>query len=99
MTTNDTDDNLVARAFNNPKGVVMSARKVRNTPAVDIEIVEDAVETVATAPARKYFSHANCTHARKGEAGKAARATCRRDIRAWLAAEAAFLAEGVDIAV
>lgn len=33
-------------------------------------------------PARKYMSHANCDHARQGEAGKKARAACRRAMRA-----------------
>ena len=54
----------------------------------DIEEVEEVEDEEQAAPARKYFSHANCDHARKGEAGKAARAACRRAIRTWLAAEA-----------
>lgn len=65
----------------------------------DTGVTADDVTEEAT-PARKYMSHANCTHARKGEAGKAARAACRRSIRAWLNAEAEFLAEeNVNIAV
>lgn len=71
------------------------------------EIAQDAMaleddaddETPEPAPARKYFSHANCDHARKGEAGKAARAACRRAIRSYLAAEAEFLAEDSDVNV
>lgn len=52
-------------------------------------------------PARKYMSHENCDHARKGEAGKAARQVCRRNHRAWFAAEAEWLAanESASIAV
>jgi broad specificity phosphatase PhoE len=63
-----------------------------NADAVELE--EDATDdTPEAAPARKYFSHANCDHARKGDAGKTARAACRRAIRAWLAAKAEFDAE------
>ena len=61
---------------------------------IEDPILEDADDDVAeevAAPKRKYFSHANCSHARKGEAGKAARAACRRAIRQWLNAEAEFL--------
>lgn len=57
--------------------------------ADDVDTNDDDVE-LESPKARKYFSHANCTHARKGEAGKVARATCRRDIRAWLKAEEEF---------
>lgn len=80
--------------------------KPATKPAADIDLddVSDATPVVNDTPAapstaRKYFSHANCDHARSGEAGKAARATCRRNIRAWLAAEAEHLASDVDIAV
>lgn len=70
---------------------------------VDDVVNHDTGETTDEATPtsnRKYMSHANCTHARQGEAGKIARAKCRRDIRAWLAAEAEFLAnENVEVAV
>lgn len=77
----------------------MTARRTtRKAATVDIDVPDEAViadapiviEEAPAAPAnnRKYFSHANCTHARKGDAGKAARAKCRADIRKWLAAEA-----------
>lgn len=77
----------------------MSVR-TRKTATVEIELptVEDVIEntddvtTVDVPPARKYFSHANCEHATKGDAGKAARAMCRRNVRAWLNAEAEYLA-------
>jgi hypothetical protein len=74
----------------------MTARRTRKTAPVADVVVDDApvsddVNTNDDAtPARKYFSHANCTHARKGEEGKVARATCRRNIRAWLKAEEEF---------
>ncbi|AZS06628.1 hypothetical protein SEA_JACOREN57_65 [Mycobacterium phage JacoRen57] len=84
----------------------MTARRTRKAPASidvaveDLEpntdvIVEDAPvvdDDPDPAPARKYMSHANCDHPRKGEAGKAARAQCRRAHRAWFAAEAEWLA-------
>lgn len=61
----------------------------------DVKIVDgETGETIVgdTKPARKYMSHENCDHARKGEAGKAARQVCRRNHRAWFAAEAEWLA-------
>ena len=78
----------------------MAARRNTKNIVSDIDLVEAPVENDAP-PARKYFSHANCDHARKGEAGKAARATCRRAHRAWFTAEAEYLAsqESVDSAV
>lgn len=60
---------------------------------------EPTVEAPAPSTARKYMSHANCTHARKGEAGKVARAQCRRDIKAWLKAELDYVNELSDVAV
>ena len=70
-------------------------RDVVMTDGVTGEIV-----VADTAPkARKYMSHENCDHARKGEAGKAARQVCRRNHRAWFAAEAEFLASHDAIAV
>jgi hypothetical protein len=68
----------------------------------EVTIEDELDEEVPAPPARKYFSHANCDHARKGEAGKAARAACRKAIRQWLAAEAEYGADEdveVDIAV
>ena len=72
----------------------MAARRNTKNIVSDIDLVEAPVEADSSAapPARKYFSHANCDHARKGEAGKAARATCRRAHRAWFTAEAEYLA-------
>lgn len=52
---------------------------------VDVETPAEPV--VVTTSSRKYFSHENCEHARKGDAGKAARAACRRSIRSWIAAK------------
>lgn len=79
----------------------MTATRTRRTTrkAVDTDIVpedlnlDDTPVIVAPEPApnRKYMSHANCTHARKGEAGKLARAACRKAIRSYLAAEQEFL--------
>ena len=70
----------------------MAARRNTKNLVSDIDIVEEAPVENDAPPARKYFSHANCDHARKGEAGKAARATCRRAHRAWFTAEAEYLA-------
>ena len=58
----------------------------------DVKIVDGEIVVADTKPARKYMSHENCDHARKGEAGKAARQVCRRNHRAWFAAEAEWLA-------
>lgn len=95
----------------------MTATRTRRTTrkAVDTEVsvpedlvLDDTPVIVADAPVvappvsnRKYMSHANCTHARKGEAGKLARAACRKAIRSYLAAEQEFLANNAsdDIAV
>ncbi len=87
----------------------MTARRTtRKAATVDVA-VDDApiiTESVATvipeppvAPSRKYMSHENCDHERKGEAGKAARQACRRAHRAWFAAEAEFLASIAEDAV
>ena len=70
----------------------------------DVKIVDGETGEIVVAdtkPARKYMSHENCDHARKGEAGKAARQVCRRNHRAWFAAEAEWLAanESASIAV
>ena len=67
----------------------------------DVKIVDGEIVVADTKPARKYMSHENCDHARKGEAGKAARQVCRRNHRAWFAAEAEWLAanESASIAV
>lgn len=80
----------------------MTARRTTRKAATADIIVDDAPivsETIDATdvqelakPARKYMSHENCDHARKGEAGKAARQVCRRNHRAWFAAEAEFLA-------
>ena len=79
------------------KDDIMTARRTnRKTVNVDIDVPEVADAPVA--PARKYFSHANCDHARKGDEGKAARAACRNAHRKWFAAEAEYLAE-VSVAV
>ena len=86
----------------------MTARRTtRKAATVDIAVDDAPIitppvvteEVVATA--RKYMSHENCDHARKGEAGKAARQVCRRNHRAWFAAEAEWLAanESASIAV
>lgn len=89
----------------------MTARRTtRKATTVDIEVPEEPViespavidEPVATnvTPNRKYFSHANCDHPRKGEAGKAARAKCRAGIRAYLKAEVEWKESlSVDVAV
>lgn len=89
----------------------MTARKSRSTKVAELDVnlndLESTIETddvvdndpdVEDAPktSRKYMSHAGHDHARKGEAGKLARAKCRRDVRAWLNAEAEFLAETDD---
>jgi hypothetical protein len=55
----------------------------------DIELDNEPEETTDN---RKYMSHNGHGHAQKGEAGKKARAACRRAHRAWFAAEAEFLA-------
>ena len=87
----------------------MTARRTtRKATTVDIEVPEEPViesPVVIDEPApvtnnRKYFSHANCDHPRKGEAGKAARAKCRAGIRAYLKAEAEWKESlSVDVAV
>ena len=81
----------------------MAARRSTKKPvSADIDLIEEEPKNDAPdakAPSRKYFSHANCDHARKGEAGKAARATCRRNHRAWFAAEAEYLASVNDDSV
>ena len=96
-------------------------RSTRKAPSIDVDLDLDTnvelpdlpvageeivtVDDVDAKPARKYMSHEHCGHARKGEAGKVARATCRRVHRAWFAAElewfatdegAAYLATGPD---
>ena len=60
----------------------------------EVNVTRDVVmvDAVPAPPARKYMSHENCDHARMGEAGKAARQVCRRNHRAWFAAEAEWLA-------
>ena len=68
-------------------------------PSIDVELDAEVNDDAPKVPARKYFSHSNCDHARKGEAGKAARAACRRSIRSWLKAEAEYLEEAVPVAV
>ena len=90
----------------------MTARRTTRKAATADIIVDDAPivsETIdaltdvqeLAKPARKYMSHEGCDHARKGEAGKAARQVCRRNHRAWFAAEAEWLAsqESASIAV
>ena len=57
-----------------------------------VAVLNTPVETPPAPKARKYMSHEGCDHARKGEAGKAARQVCRRNHRAWFAAEAEWLA-------
>lgn len=76
----------------------MAATRTRAKKPVTADVALDEAP-VTVAPARKYFSHANCDHARKGEEGKAARAACRNAHKAWLKAEAEFLASDVAIAV
>ena len=77
----------------------MTARtRTRKAATVEVEIPdvidhETGVTADEAVKAPKYFSHANCDHPRKGDAGKAARAACRRAIRTWLNAEAEFLQE------
>ena len=66
----------------------------------DDVIQESAPQDAVPAPKnRKYMSHEGCDHARKGEAGKAARQVCRRNHRAWFAAEAEYLASIAEDAV
>lgn len=78
----------------------MAATRTRAKKPVTADVaLDEAPVTVAAPPARKYFSHANCDHARQGEAGKAARAACRNAHKAWLKAEAEFLGQDVAIAV
>lgn len=83
------------------KGNEMATR-TRTKAAVDINLddVPDAPIDAVTefAPPRKYMSHEHCGHARKGEAGKNARANCRRAHRAWFAAEIEYMAS-LDVAV
>lgn len=113
MTTNDDNDAKRA-AHVHMKGNVMTATRTRRTTrkAVDTDIVpedlvlDDTPVIVADAPVvappvsnRKYFSHANCDHARQGEAGKKARAACRAAHRAYLAAEADHIASLSNVAV
>lgn len=74
--------------------VVSNTTDLTNDEA--IEIVKDVV--AASTNNRKYFSHANCDHPRKGEAGKAARAKCRAGIRSYLKAEAEWK-ESQEVAV
>ena len=90
----------------NERLIQMAARRNRKAAEIDVKLddlepnTDVIVEDVPEEPKRKYFSHANCDHARKGDVGKAARAQCRRNIRAWLAAEAEFLNENAeDVAV
>ena len=71
---------------------------VANEEVVEVLNTPPVVNDAPPANNRKYFSHANCSHPRKGEAGKAARAKCRADIRKWLAAEEEANAP-VDVAV
>lgn len=77
------------------------ARSTKKVADDGLNIDEVNVPVEAEAPkARKYFSHSNCDHARKGEEGKAARAACRRSYHAWFNAEAEYLAgEGIAVAV
>lgn len=89
---------MTARRNTKPKAEPTIDIDLEDLP-VDNDVPEPIVEDVeddAPAKARKYFSHANCDHARKGEAGKAARATCRRNIRAWLKAEAEAAGEVIE---
>ena len=84
------------------------ATRTRKAVSKEIVVPEgegEVQEKVEETKGRKYMSHEHCGHARKGEAGKAARAACRRAHRAWFAAElewfasdegAAFLASGVE---
>ena len=71
-----------------------TTRKAASTDVIipaDDDVTRDVVMTDAVPAPTKYMSHENCDHARKGEAGKAARQVCRRNHRAWFAAEAAYL--------
>ena len=112
MTTNDEGTHNVNLVTT--KGIViMTARRTtRKAATADIAVPEDTATVVPepttvvvndtpSKPARKYMSHENCDHARQGEAGKAARQVCRRNHRAWFAAEAEWLAanESASIAV
>ena len=109
MTTNDEGTHNVNLVTT--KGIVImtarrTTRKAASTDVIipaDDDVTRDVVMTdaVPAPPARKYMSHENCDHARQGEAGKAARQVCRRNHRAWFAAEAEWLAanESASIAV
>lgn len=81
---------IVAEDLNLDTDVIIPADG--DLPAVNVTrdvTMTDGVPKAA--PTRKYFSHANCDHARSGEAGKKARAACRAQHRAYLAAEAEYL--------
>ena len=104
MTTNDEGMHK-RKPRHNERNVDMTARRTtRKTVSADIAVEDTATIVPDTAPViespdavpapsnRKYMSHENCDHARKGEAGKAARQVCRRNHRAWFAAEAEWLA-------
>ena len=72
--------------------VIIPADDELNLPEVNVTRDVVMTDAVPAPPARKYMSHENCDHARQGEAGKAARQVCRRNHRAWFAAEAEWLA-------
>lgn len=105
MTTND-EGNAIANPRHDERNVDMTARRTstRRIAKADVEVLDEAIivtptetvivndDAVPAPPARKYMSHEGCDHARKGEAGKAARQVCRRNHRAWFAAEAEWLA-------
>jgi hypothetical protein len=89
------------------KGNIMTARTRNRKPAVvDVVVPDDntpAPSVIDSTPSnanvgRKYMSHEHCGHARKGEAGKNARANCRRAYHAWFTAESEFFATDAGIA-
>ena len=67
-----------------------------DTPIVEADKASVPVFDHETGRRNRYMSHANCGHATKGEAGKRARAACRRTITAWLNAEAEYLESAND---
>jgi hypothetical protein len=69
---------------------------VDDMPSVDDVTTEGCeIETPPPATKRRYLSHENCDHDRKGDAGKIARAKCRKALREMVAAASEEVAVAV----
>lgn len=70
----------------------MTARRTRKAPEANIDVTEEIESSPIEVceiekPKRKYLDHSNCDHPRTGEAGKLARAKCRKALRDMVAQE------------